>query len=158
MTLQLFPISFLATVAQMNNEGPALLYAHCAQLIKCDSATFAIWKYLIWTVMVAGLNVPVANKIRMISNLNSCRTHLYLSFGETINHFATCSDPKPSSSHPDLCENTSVCFLPIHHSTHYTAHLDIHHMSCVQLHNPSHSTLVPPLADDLCPPTMPPEM
>lgn len=58
--------------------------------------------------------------------------------------------PKANTSHPLLCENLSVRFLPIHHTTYYAPHLDIHQTSHVQLHNPSCSVLVPPLADDLC--------
>lgn len=65
------------------------------------------------------------------------------------------SVPKANSSHPLLCENLSVRFLPIHHTTHYAPHLDIHQTSHVPLHNPSRSALVPPLADDLCHLTMP---
>lgn len=57
--------------------------------------------------------------------------------------------PKANSSHPLLCENLSVSFLPIHHTTYYVPHLDLHQTSHVQLHNPSHSALVSPLADDV---------
>lgn len=57
--------------------------------------------------------------------------------------------PKANSSHPLLCENLSVSFLPIHHTTYYVLHLDLHQTSHVQLHNPSHSALVSPLADDV---------
>lgn len=67
----------------------------------------------------------------------------------------TFSVPKTNSSHPLLCENLSVSFLPIHQTTYYAPHLALHQMSHVQLRNPSHSVLVPPLADDLRNPTMP---
>lgn len=81
-----------------------------------------------------------------------------LSPWEAIHHFGTSSVPKANSSHPLLCENLSVCFLSIHHTTYYAPHLDIYQMSHVQLLNPSFFAFVPPLADDLCPPSQCPKM